>query len=119
MERDKYFLKKRLHLKEILLLCGLAFLLLIACYEVFFREDQSVNVGLSAEEIRLREILETIDGVGAAEVMIGQSENGEKSVVIVCEGAKNISVLIDLREAAAAAIGIESKNVKIYLKNKQ
>ena len=110
---------KRFRFKEILLLCGLAVLLVIACYEVFVKDEKIKSVSGSVEELRLKEILQTIAGVGEAEVMIGESENGVKSVVIVCDGANNLSVLIDLREAAAAAIGIDEKNVKIYLKNKQ
>ena len=51
--------------------------------------------------------------------MISDGETNEKGVVIVCEGANNISVLIDVREAAATALGINQQNVKIYLKNKQ
>ena len=112
--------KKRAPWKEIVLIGGLAILLIIACWQVFIKEDVvNTAVPSSAEETRLKEILEKIDGVGSAEVMISDGETNEKGVVIVCEGANNISVLIDVREAAATALGINQQNVKIYLKNKQ
>lgn len=119
MEQRNNASRKRLRLNEILLLGGLAILLIFAIVEVFGNKEEAASVQCSAEEVRLQEILEMMDGVGAAQVMIAQGENGNKSVVIVCEGANDFSVLIDVREAAAAAVGIDEKNVKIYLKNKQ
>jgi hypothetical protein len=103
-------------LLEIGLFVALALALCFAVWQVFLKEDKATVPTGSEEEIRLVAILESIAGVGDAEVMIGVYENGERGVVIVCEGAENISVLMDVREAAAAALGIEQKYVKVYLK---
>ena len=98
-----------------LFLC-LALVLCVAVWQVFLSEDKTGAVSENAEEAKLVAILENIAGVGEAEVMIGVYENGERGVVIVCEGANNLSVFMDVREAASIALGIEPKNVKVYLK---
>ena len=108
--------KKRAVETVILAVAAVALCLLIGI--VFAKEkSESVNA-LTEEESKLIAILEKIDGVGKAQVMIGVSEDGEKRVVVVCDGANSISVAMDVREAAATALGIEEKFVKIYLKNK-
>ena len=101
---------------ELILLCLMAIVLVFAVWQVFLKDKQEGQSVASSEESRLVSILETIDGVGETEVMIGVTESGEKSVVVVCEGANNIAVIMDVREAAATALGIEEKLVKVYLK---
>ena len=108
--------KKRAFEGIVLAAAGIALCLLIG---VVFTKEKDANVSImSDEECKLVSILEQIDGVGQTQVMIGSSEDGEKRVVVVCEGADHISVIMDVREAAANALGIDEKFVKIYLKNK-
>ena len=102
--------------KDTIVLILLALVLAFAVWQVFLKDKQEGQSVASSEESRLVSILETIDGVGETEVMIGVTESGEKSVVVVCEGANNIAVIMDVREAAATALGIEEKLVKVYLK---
>lgn len=107
--------KKRTLETVILAVAAVALCLLIG---IVFTKENAQNVSfLTEEESKLVTILEKIDGVGEAQVMIGVSESGEKRVVVVCDGANKISVAMDVREAAATALGIEEKFVKIYLKN--
>lgn len=113
----KWLDKKRgTKLIEIGLFVCLALMLCIAVWQAFLKEDKVSQVSENTEEARLVAILENIAGVGEAEVMIGVYENGERGVVIVCEGANSLSVLMDVREVASIALGIEPKNVKVYLK---
>lgn len=109
---------KKLKLKEVVLFSILAMFLLFAAWKVFGDTNNSAKqtVVLSETEKKLISILENIDGVGEANVMVSETEEGEKCAVIVCEGAENIRVLITVREAAATALGTAQKNVKIYLK---
>lgn len=109
---------KKLKLKEVVLFSILAMFLLFAAWKVFGDTNNSAKqtVVLSETEKKLISILENIDGVGEANVMVSETEEGEKCAVIVCEGAENIRVLIAVREAAATALGTAQKNVKIYLK---
>jgi type III secretory pathway lipoprotein EscJ len=101
------------------IILGVIALILCVLIGIVFKKNQAESANaMSDEEGKLVAILEKIDGVGDAEVMIGASEDGQKRVVVVCEGADKISVLIDVREATATALGIDEKFVKIYLKNK-
>ena len=45
-----------------------------------------------------------------------EEEDEVKSVVVVCEGAKDIRVVMEVREAVATALNTQQKSVKIYLK---
>lgn len=105
-------------LKDILVLCGLGLVLMVAVWKVFYTKESSAYSasGLSENEQKVSRILQEIDGVGEANVMICESEDGVESVVVVCEGANNLQVVINVREAVAAALGTEEKAVKIYLK---
>ncbi len=101
--------------KDILLVSALAIVLLIACWSVF-REDDGQEEPLSEAESRVMRILEEIDGVGEASVVVYERENAVQSVVIVCEGARDLQVVMNVREAVSALLGTEQKSVKIYLK---
>lgn len=106
-----------IRIKEILVVGGLALALLFAVWRVFYAEDgTSVSATMSPTEEKVGRLLQEIDGVGNAEVMIHETEEGVQSVVVVCEGANNLQVLIKVREAVASAVGTQEKNVKIYLK---
>ncbi len=103
--------------REIILLCILALILGIAVWKFFYDPaKETVNTSATESEKKLSALLAEIDGVGEAEVMICEDEDGIKSVVVVCEGAKDLRVMMDIREAVAAALGTEEKAVKIYLK---
>jgi flagellar biosynthesis component FlhA len=114
--------KKRLNgkIKDLLIIGGLALLIVFAAWKIFYQEEQidgqtSVST-LSESEEKVSRLLEEIDGVGEAEVMICETEEGVEGVVVVCEGAKNLQVVMDIREAVAAALGTKQNAVKIYLK---
>lgn len=102
---------------EIVILLGFALLLCFAVWLVFLQEDEPTKAYGSEEETRLVALLENMEGVGEAEVMISTAENGARGAVVVCDGATRLSVIADVREAVATALGIEQKNVKVYLKN--
>lgn len=105
--------------KDVLLLILLSFAIVFSVWTVFsFGEqtDTPVNVSATETEQKLARLLSCIDGVGEAEVIVCETENGVQSVVIVCDGAKNLQVVINVREAVSAALGTEQSCVKIYLK---
>jgi hypothetical protein len=79
-------------------------------------KGESTNIVFTENEKKVARILEEIEGVGDAEVIVCENENGVQSVVVVCEGANNFQVVIDVREAVAAALGTKESAVKIYPK---
>ena len=106
-------------IKDLLIIAGLALLLVFAVWRIFYKPNVlSAQTGVSGTESEraLTALLGEIEGVGEVNVMICEDEEGVQSVVVVCDGAKNIRVNSDIREAVAAALGTEEKNVKIYLK---
>ncbi len=104
-------------IKEVLVIGGLAIALLLAVWNVFFTGDKvSVAGTQTPAEEKVSRLLEQIHGVGKADVAICETEDGVQSVVVVCEGANDLQVLMNVREAVASAVGTQEKNVKIYLK---
>ena len=104
--------------KELLLLAVIGIILLLAIAFVFGDNKRTLNEAesLSDNEAKVCALLEQMQGVGDAHVMIYESADGVESVVIVCEGANDLQVIMNIREAVAAALGTQEKSVKIYLK---
>ena len=113
----RFFIPKN-KLKNIVMFFAIGALLAVAVLQVFFttEEKPSHDVGVNELEKELALLLNEIDGVGEANVMIYETEKGVQSVVVVCDGANDLQVNMDSREAVAAALGTNEKSVKIYLK---
>ena len=103
--------------KDILLIGILAVALLFAVSHVF-QDDETTTVSsqMTETEQKVSRLLREIQGVGAADVIVCETEDGTKNVVIVCDGARDIRVVMNVREAVAAALGTNEKSVKIYQK---
>ena len=100
-----------------LLLCVLAIALLFAVSRVFKDDEaKTISSAMTETEQKVSRLLQEIQGVGDAEVIVCETEDGAKNVVIVCDGAKDIRVILNVREAVAAALGTDEKSVKIYQK---
>ena len=120
-------------LRDVLLVSCLALLLVFAVWKIFYTPGATsrfssatsggsttttASAAASEKEKSLSAFLSEMDGVGSAEVRICEDEAGVLSVAVVCDGAKNIRVNSDIREAVSAALGVDEKNVKIYPKSK-
>lgn len=77
-------------------------------------QTSAVNTNKSQEEVKLSEILRSIEGVGDTDVLINKGENGIEGVVIVCRGADNIMVKNDILNAVSTALNIDKKIIAIY-----
>lgn len=115
-KRKKFRLNNRI--KDICILAVLALVLVIASWKIFGSEKEVEETAstLSQTEEKISRLLEEMDGVGEASVMICETEEGVQSAVVVCEGANNLQVIMDIREAVASALGTKEKSVKVYLK---
>ena len=90
-----------------------------AVWKIFYTEDTATayeSSNVSQTETRVERLLEEIEGVGNASVMVCETEEGVQGVVVVCEGANDLQVLLNVREAVSAALGTDPKSIKIYLK---
>jgi len=114
---EKGFFKSE-KLKDVLLLLVLGLALFILVWKVFHDGDGESEKALSMTETeqKVARILQEIDGVGEANVLVCETEEEIVSVVVVCDGANDLQVIMDVREAVAAALGTQQKNVKIFLK---
>ena len=77
--------------------------------------ETSVAIQTETEK-KIGLILQEIEGVGEASVAVCETEEGVLGAVVVCQGANNLKVIMDVREAVATALGTEEKAVKVYLK---
>ena len=113
--------KRKEKIKEMLLFCGLALILLVVVWQVFGVKDKAAvkEITYSEKEIKVARMLTSpseMEGVGDVEVMIYEGEEGVESVVVLCDGATDLRVIISVREAVATALGTEEKRIKVYLK---
>lgn len=84
------------------------------------KESQAAYVDSSEKspiEIKLTGILSSIEGVGAANVMINEGKDGILGVVIVCEGADSLMTRSDILNAVSTALKIDKKIIAIYSMN--
>lgn len=73
----------------------------------------------SVTEIKLEQILSEIKGVGQAEVMINESEDGIEGVIIVCSGANDLMIRNDILNVVTTALNVKGNNIAIYAMNNQ
>ena len=113
-------LLKRLDMrfKDCALLLVLGLVIVAAAWVVFHTDDEenTIPVYATETETKVLRMLQEIDGVGEASVIVYEKDGNVENVVVVCEGAKDLRVVMNIREAVASALGAEQKSVKIYLK---
>ena len=106
--------------KEVLLLTLLAVLLIVLAWVIFHFGDSTTEttyISTNKKEEKIIRLLQEIDGVGEVSVVVCETEDGVQGAVVVCEGANDFQVVMNVRGAVAAALGTEEKSIKIYLKN--
>ena len=104
-------------LKDVLIVAVLALGLIFASWKIFYADGVTeVQTNASVMETKVTSLLKNIEGVGDANVMICETEDGVQGVVVVCEGANDLHVVLNIREAVAAALGTNQNAVKVYLK---
>ena len=106
--------------KTLLIILGLVLVLIIIV--VIFYDNGQTQAATGGEqksdtEIRLEDILSSIEGIGESNVLVTESENGIEGVVIVCEGADNIMTRNDIINAVSTALNIEKNIIAVYAMN--
>lgn len=112
MKRVSEWLKEQ---KKLIIVSVLIVALIIIVF-LFFGGENSSSAGTAktAEELRLTALLERMDGVGDADVMITEDEGGIAGVVVVCDGADRIMVRNDILNAVSTALNINKNIIAIY-----
>jgi hypothetical protein len=112
-----YHLRNNKRIKDVLLFVVLALVIVFAAWKLFYGDkSDEEDVFLTQTELKVSKLLENIQGVGEADVIVCETEDGVRSVVVVCDGANDLQVVMHIREAVAAAVGTDEKSIKIYLK---
>lgn len=109
---------KKLGRNDFIIIALLGVMLLVVAIPSNPKDGNSViqtdNSDMSEEEVKLKETLEQIEGVGRTTVMItGDGANGTAGVLIVTEGADNTMVKQQISEAVSALFGIEMHKIII------
>lgn len=104
--------------KDVALLIILAIALIFSAWMIFHTDDSRETSAFqpTETEARIMRLLQEIDGVGEVNVMIYDGENGVQNVAVVCEGANDLRVVMNVRSAVATALGTNEKNIRVYLK---
>ena len=104
--------------KDISLLLVLGLVIVAGAWVVFHTDDAENDLPVYATnaETKVSRLLQEIDGVGEASVIVYEKDGEVENVVVVCEGANDLRVVMNVREAVAAALGTEEKIIKIYQK---
>ncbi|MDO5110911.1 MAG: hypothetical protein Q4E65_01260 [Clostridia bacterium] len=78
--------------------------------------DNSVESGADAIAVELEEALCCMQGVGQAKVMITRENDPQtvRGVIVVAEGAEDISVRLRIQTAVCTVLGIESERVEVF-----
>lgn len=73
--------------------------------------NETISVCRTEQELRLIAILNSIEGVGQVDAMISEGE--PPGVLIVAEGADEMSVMLRLQYAVQTLLGVEASRVEI------
>lgn len=80
------------------------------------QDGDAVSVGSvqTSDEQRLSAMLSNLVGAGKVETMITQSDGKITGVLVIAEGADNITVRIRLIDATATALGVSKDIVSVF-----
>ena len=113
--------EKRLLTLLLLLVCGAA--LILMSYRMSETETpqraQDIAYTEGSMEARLARVLSQIEGAGQVEVLVMQNDAGILGVVIVADGAQQLTVRSDLMRAAMTALDVPAESVEVFARSKE
>ncbi len=123
--RQNKIVKKLSKIKNIQLL---AFVIIISVGLIIYssvvsnRNKSTANVSngtvstvvMNEQEQRLANMLQSIKGAGKVKAMISQTDGKIVGVIVVAEGADDITVMLRLMDATQIALNIDQKIVEVY-----
>ena len=113
--------EKRLLTLLLMLVCGAA--LILMSYRMSETETpqraQDITYTEGSMEARLARVLSQIEGAGQVEVLVMQNDAGILGVVIVADGAQQLTVRSDLMRAAMTALDVPAESVEVFARSKE
>lgn len=113
----KLFSDKRVRIVSI---CVLALLLLLVVWKVFFpgnTKASSVLAQQSEQEARLSAILNEIEGVDGATVLISESAGEVVGAVVVIRGQDSILTRMRVIDVVSNALNLKKEKILVYPAN--
>ena len=106
----KLFAIKNLKIMVIAIIIALGLII----YSDVSTNESGVVSNMDQEEIRLASTLSQIEGVGEVQTMITRNGDEISGVLVIAEGAENISVMLKLLDATATVMGVDKSIVEVY-----
>ena len=88
--------------------------LTLLIYSGVDKKDKSTDTVMDEEETRLATVLSGIEGAGQVRTMIVREDGVIKGVLVIAEGAEDISVMLKLLNATATVMGLDKSVVEVY-----
>lgn len=95
---------------------GLEWMLLCVCAALallLLLRGEGESVAVSPAEERLQAVLSQVAGAGDVRVFVHGEDGAETGVLIVAQGAGNLRVAMELRQAAHSALGVELNRIEV------
>ena len=110
--------EKKLLTLVLMLLCGLALIGLSFAFTQQAENTQEygrdVSYAAGGVEERLARVLSQIAGAGQVEVLVTEGEQGVVGVLVVADGAQELSVRTELMRAAMTALDVPADAVEVF-----
>ena len=110
--------EKKLLTLVLMLLCGLALIGLSFAFTQQAENKQEygrdVSYAAGGVEERLARVLSQIAGAGQVEVLVTEGEQGVVGVLVVADGAQELSVRTELMRAAMTALDVPADAVEVF-----
>ena len=110
--------EKKLLTLVLMLLCGLALIGLSFAFTQQAANTQEygrdVTYAAGGVEERLARVLSQIAGAGQVEVLVTEGEQGVVGVLVVADGAQELSVRTELMRAAMTALDVPADAVEVF-----
>ncbi len=98
------------------LFCLVALLLLFAVWRVFFAgSGEAASYDETEAEARISALLERVEGIEEASVMVVEEEGEAVSCIVVFRGEDSILSRIRILDIASSALGLPKERVQVYL----
>ena len=113
--KNQPILKKLLDIKNLkIMVIAIIIALGLIIYSDVSTNESGVVSNMDQEEIRLASTLSQIEGVGEVQTMITRNGDEISGVLVIAEGAENISVMLKLLDATSTVMGVDKSVIEVY-----